>query len=65
MTAKVFHKLDAFFHFLPKFYMPIDAGCYNEIGFCHHNMSDNIAMHVTLLVTVRVWQIFQIELLVM
>lgn len=65
MTAEVLHKLNSFFHLLPKLNMSINASCYHEIGFCHDNMCDNVPVHVALLVTFRVWQIFQIKFLVM
>ena len=32
MTSKMFHKLDAFFSFRPKFYVAITAGRYEKVG---------------------------------
>lgn len=55
MASEVFHKLDSFFHFLPKFDVAIDAGGHNEIGFGHNDVRDGIAMHVTLLIAFGVW----------
>lgn len=60
MASEMLYKLNAFFHFLPEFHVPIDAGRDNEIGFCGDNMRDHIAMHVTLLVAFAVGQILQI-----
>lgn len=64
MTTEMLNKFDAILHFLPEFQMPIYARCYDKIGFGDHNMCDNISMHVTLLVTLCVRQIFHVQLFV-
>lgn len=51
MTPKMFNKFNTILKFLPKFKMTIDTGRNNEIGFCGHNMSDDISMHIALFIT--------------
>lgn len=51
----MFHKFNSFFHFLPEFDVTIDASGYNEIGFGHNDVSDNIPMHVAFLIAFGVW----------
>lgn len=50
MTSKMLYKFYAFFHFFPKFYVPINAGCYDKIGFGNYNMGDNVTVHITLFI---------------